>query len=98
MFYLRLEANYVSVEVDENSWIVKKGLFLLRNWQKHQILLSQLVNLKYSETSNQTDITFIYYNFDDQHFYEESLECDTVHVKDLIEELKANKIAINRTS
>jgi len=98
LFYLRLEVNHVAISIEENKCAIKKGFYFLKNWQKHDILLSQVVNLTCSETSDETELTFIYYNFKDQHFYEESLECDTVHVKGLVQELKANKIAINRTA
>lgn len=96
LFYFRLERNYLTVQINNKELEIKKGFFICKNWHKRKILLSQLVNLQCYENGKQTDLVFIYYNFKDKHFYEESLECDTAHVKELLEELKANKIAINR--
>lgn len=95
-FYFRLEHNFMELEVDQKTITITKGYLMAKRWHRQQILLSQVVNLQYNINGLNTDLVFVYYNFDDKHFYEESLQCDSAKVHNLIQELKQNKIAINR--
>jgi hypothetical protein len=95
-FYFRLEHNFIELEADQKTITITKGYFIAKRWDRKQILLSQVVNLQYNVEGLNTDLVFVYYNFDDKHFYEESLQCDSAKVHNLIQELKQNKIAINR--
>lgn len=95
-FYLRLELTHLTVQVHKNQLLINKGLFFLKNWSKQKLLLSQLVKLQYSEKEDRTEMLFIYYNLNNKHFYEESLECKAEDAQQFIHELKVNRVAVNR--
>jgi hypothetical protein len=95
-FYFRLEHNFIELEADQKTITITKGYFIAKRWHRQKILLSQLVNLQYNIDGLNTDLLFVYYNFEDKHFYEENLQCDSAKVHNLIQELKQNKVAINR--
>lgn len=93
-FYLRMEWNFLKMETSTNTIRLTKGFFLLRNRIKKDLLLSQLVNVQYTEAGDDVEMIFVYYNFGDKHFYEEAFECDKEEGSKFLAELKANKIAI----
>jgi len=95
-FYLRLELTHLTVQAQNNQLQISKGLFFLKNWSKQKLLLSQLVKLQYSEKEDITEMVFIYYNLNNKHFYEESLECNVKEAQQFIHELKVNRVAVNR--
>ncbi len=94
-FYLRLDANFIRLSTNGNVVEIKKGLLVLKNWQKRSFELSHLVNVAYNEEENDCELNMIYYNTIDDHFYEESFLCEKGFVTELLLELKANKIAIS---
>jgi MtfA peptidase len=94
-FYLRLDANFIRFNTNGQQLEIKKGFLLLKNWQKHSFALSHLVNVEYSDLGKQSELGMIYYNTADDHFYEESLQCDKVFAAELLSEFKANKITIS---
>lgn len=95
-FYLRLELQHISVSVFNNEIRIHKGLFFFKDWSCKTILLSQLVKLQYTESETITDLSLIYYNLEDKHFYEESMECSSIEVQNVMNELKSNRVAIHR--
>ena len=95
-FYLRLDANFIQLYTKGNILQIKKGLLLLKNWQRHSFELSHLVNVEYNELGNECELVMVYYNTTDDHFYEESFLCNKDFVAELLLEFKANKIAISR--
>jgi hypothetical protein len=96
LFYLRMDANFIKLYTKGNTLEIKKGLLVLKNWQKQSFELSHLVNVEYREEDNDAELLMIYYNTRDDHFYEESFLCDKGYVAELLTEFKANKIAISR--
>jgi hypothetical protein len=95
-FYLRLDANMISLYTNGQQLEIKKGFLLLKNWQKHSFTLSHLVNVEYSDIGNLGELGMTFYNTDDDHFYEEVVQCDKGYAAELLSEFKANKIAISR--
>jgi Mlc titration factor MtfA (ptsG expression regulator) len=95
-FYLRLDANMISLYTNGQQLEIKKGFLLLKNWQKHSFALSHLVNVEYSDLGNLGELGMLFYNTADDHFYEEVVQCDKAYATELLSEFKANKIAISR--
>ncbi len=95
-FYLRLDANMISLYTNGQQLEIKKGFLLLKNWQRHSFALSHLVNVEYSDQGSFNEIGMIFYNTEDGHFYEEVVQCDKGYAAELLSEFKANKIAISR--
>ena len=95
-FYLRLDAKFTQLYTKGYVLEIKRGFLLLKNWQKHSFELSHLVNVQYSEVEKNCELSMIYYNTSDDHFYEESFLGQKEFASELLRELKANRIAISQ--
>jgi len=94
--YLKLDSNFITLNIHKNEFEIKKGFFFLKNWYRHTFQLSHLVNVTFNKADDGCEFSLIYFNTGDDHFYEESFLCDKLFVEELLGEFKGNKIAINR--
>ncbi len=94
--YLKLDSNFITLIITKNEIEIKKGFFFLKNWYRHSFQLSHLVNVTLNKVDDGCEFSLVYYNTNDDHFYEENFLCDKVFVEELLTEFKTNKIAINR--
>jgi len=95
-FYLRFDANMISLYTNGQQLEIKKGFLVLKNWQKHSFALSQLVNVAHNDLGDTSELEMIFYNTEDDHFYEEVVPCEKSYAAELLSEFRANKIAISR--
>lgn len=96
LFYLKMDANFIKLHTNGNILEIKKGLLFLKNWKKQSFELSHIVNVQYTEDNDDGELVMVYYNTNDDHFYEEEFLCDKEYLTELLAELKTNKIAISR--
>jgi len=94
--FLKIDSNYITIHINKSELEIKKGFFFLKNWYRHTFQLSHLVNVCQHRSDDGCDFSMIYFNTDDEHFYEENFLCDEVYIDELLSEFKMNKIAINR--
>lgn len=94
--YLKLDSNFITLIINKDKLEIKKGFFFLRNWHRHTFQLSHLVNVTFNKANDGCEFSLVYFNTNDDHFYEENFLCDKLYVEELLTEFKSNKIAINR--
>lgn len=94
MFYFRFDFGFIQLNTEKKSLMIRKGLWLFKRSPLQPVMLSQIVQVNQAINGDFCDITLLYFNFSDKHFYEEHFECETEKANQLVSELKANKIAV----
>lgn len=94
--FLKIDSNFITIDINKDQLEIKKGFFFLKNWYRHTFQLSHLVNVCQHQSDDGCELSLIYFNTSDEHFYEENFLCDQVYIDELLTEFKMNKIAINR--
>ncbi|MBL7919087.1 MAG: zinc-dependent peptidase [Bacteroidia bacterium] len=94
IIYLRFDYRYTKIHVHKQGFTISKGFFIFKNRSKYSFPTSNLVSLRmYNRGKEKQDWEVIFYNSNNDHFYEETIleykPLDTVFVA----EIYKNKIA-----
>ncbi len=95
LFFLRLDYNLAHIIIKQKQLEIKKGRWLFKR-KPGKISLSQLISVSFSKKNKWADLVFLYYNVQDKHFYEESLEANLSDANVLLDELRLNKIPVKQ--
>lgn len=94
LFFVRFDYRYVRLRAAGTLISITKGFWLFKRISAHNVMLSQIVQVNQTKGNKNSDLSVLYFNFGDKHFYEEHFECDSSHAHTLVAGLKANKIAV----
>jgi hypothetical protein len=94
-FYVRLDYRFIIGGIQNNRFVLHKGLLFFRNRRTVDIPVSQLISVRISETMTGGDeCVMVYYDFKEHAFYEESIPFDESFRQFFLKDVLNNRIAI----
>lgn len=97
LLYCRFDYSFTKLNFNNKEIEIKKGFSFFSFLKSKKILLSQLISVSSYIEENNVNLNLIYYQSSDTYFYEENFNFKPFDIKQLFDELRANKIAIFKT-
>jgi len=94
LFYFRLDFHFISVQIKDKNFFLRKGLFIFKNRRKVAVPLSQLISLRLNGNDGDDDCDIIYYDGTNTSFYSESIATGKVFDNEFVNDAISNKIAV----
>jgi hypothetical protein len=96
--YLHFDFHFTKIVFIDKGLYLNKGFFLLKNWRKLSISISQLVSVRlYNTGEKDNEWEILFYNTDNGSFYEETIPTYEKLDTRFLKELNANKVAYFRS-